>query len=49
MLTEAIPPKIASTLDTDGNTIDTEQHAAWKQAVQIMLNVVENFSRPVVI
>ena len=48
MLTEAIPPKIASTLETEGNTIETEQVAAWKQAVQIMLNVVENFSRPVV-
>ena len=48
MLTEAIPPKIASTLETEGNTIETEQVAAWKQAVQIILNVVENFSRPVV-
>ena len=49
MLTDAIPPKMARTLETEGKTIDTEQVAAWKQAVQIMLNVVEKFSRPVTI
>ena len=47
MLTEAIPPKMAKTLDTFGNTIDTEHVAVWKQAVQIRLNLVEKFSFPV--
>ena len=47
MLTDAIPPKIASTLLTDGNTIETEQVAAWKHAVQMMLNLAEKFSFPV--
>ena len=48
MFTEEIPPKIASTLLTLGKIIETEQVAAWKQAVQIMLNLVEKTSLPVV-
>ena len=48
MLTEAIPPKIASTFDTLGKTMETEQVATWKQTVQMMLNLVEKFSFPVV-
>lgn len=48
MLTDAIPPKMASTFDTFGKTMDTEQVATWKQTVQMMLNLVEKFSFPVV-
>ena len=47
MLTEAMPPKMASTLETLGKTMLTEQVATWKQMVQIRLNLVEKFSRPV--
>ena len=49
MLTDAMPPKMASTFDTFGKTMDTEQVATWKQTVQMMLNFVEKFSFPVVI
>jgi len=44
MLTEQMPPKMARTLETLGKTIETEQVAAWKQAVQMMLNFCEKFS-----
>ena len=47
MLTEAMPPKMARTLETLGKTMLTEQVATWKQIVQIRLNLVEKFSRPV--
>ena len=47
MLTEAIPPKMARTLETLGKTMLTEHVAVWKQMVQIKLNFVEKSSFPV--
>jgi len=38
MFTDAIPPKMASTLYTLGKTIELKQMAAWKQIVRMMLN-----------